>query len=346
MSDEGHRMLETLREHLARFGWRCEAEVWRGYNASYRFVCSRGHRIERVARPVVYRAGSPECAVCEAEDIRTAWLSKVATRGGELIGGPFTGLQARYRLRCAVGHEWEAQGRKISEGNWCPSCAHEASARRHRKSDGLEQLQAAAVAKGGRCLATEYTIGRDRYRFECALGHRWEAEGHEVIRGSWCAVCAREQTAAAQLDPEGLVRLQAVARGRGGECLTQTYGGQAAKYLFRCASGHEWRAVGQNVLNGCWCRRCAADSRRLTIEHMHEIAAARGGACLSDVYVNKEAKLTWQCHRGHVWRARAGSVKNAGRWCPACAVLDRINAKNGWKRLRYEASGDLPGSTG
>ncbi|CAG9266218.1 hypothetical protein BDI4_970019 [Burkholderia diffusa] len=32
----------------------------------------------------------------------------------------------------------------------------------------------------------------------------------------------------------------------------------------------------------------------------------------------------------------------AGNWCPQYAVLDRIRAKNDWKRKRYEALGRLP----
>ncbi|MEI7298191.1 hypothetical protein WCQ02_39430 [Paraburkholderia tropica] len=48
------------------------------------------------------------------------------------------------------------------------------------------------------------------------------------------------------------------------------------------------------------------------------------------------------CYRGHVWQAPAASIKHGGHWCGACAILDRIHAKNGWKRRRYEATGKLP----
>jgi hypothetical protein len=139
------------------------------------------------------------------------------------------------------------------------------------------------------------------------------------------------------MDPEGLARLQRAAQERGGQCLTTGYTGQAAKYRFRCAAGHEWQNTGQNVLNGSWCHRCAADARRLTIGQMQELAASRGGVCLSERYVDKDAKLTWQCHRGHVWQASTSSVRNGGHWCPSCAILDTVRAKNSWKRSRYEA---------
>jgi hypothetical protein len=335
--------LEKLKQVAANLGWQCLSDKWVGYHARYWFACENGHRFVRSASPLLYREATwVVCASCEADALRDRWLTTVAERGGELLNGPFTGLQSRYRLRCHAGHEWEVQGRKVSEGSWCPACAHEASAQRQRKADGLAQLQAIAKAQGGKCLAKRYTIGRDRYPFECAHGHRWKAEGHEVMRGRWCLPCARSARAEAQTDPDGLLRLQAAARNRNGECLTSDYRGQAAKYRFRCAAGHEWQTSGQNVLNGTWCRRCAVDARRLTIEDMRTLAAQRGGVCLSTEYVDKETKLTWQCHRGHVWQARPASVRNGGHWCPSCAILERISAKQQWKRLRYEASGTPP----
>lgn len=51
---------------------------------------------------------------------------------------------------------------------------------------------------------------------------------------------------------------------------------------------------------------------------MHEIAANRGGLCLSELYRNNSTKLTWQCKNGHIWEAIPNSVKR-GSWCPFCA---------------------------
>ena len=42
-------------------------------------------------------------------------------------------------------------------------------------------------------------------------------------------------------------------------------------------------------------------AREIAIERMRELAAAKGGKCLSDVYVNSASKLQWQCARGHTW---------------------------------------------
>lgn len=210
-----HPSLARLQERAQEFGWHCLSEEWAGYQTRYLFACGHGHRFERHATPLLYRRATPACAQCEGEEIRDRWMERVTTRGGELLNGPFMGLLARYRLRCAAGHEWEAQGRKIGEGSWCPACAHAASAQRNCRPDGPALLHAAAQAQGGRCHATDYTVGRRRYPFECALGHRWEAEGSEVLRGTWCARCARkaagEATSEAHFSHDGLARLRAAA---------------------------------------------------------------------------------------------------------------------------------------
>ncbi|WP_041490366.1 hypothetical protein [Burkholderia ambifaria] len=344
VNDAGEQapMLPRLQECLNAYGWRCLSTTWSDSNARYQIACARGHTFERIATTLLYRTSAPKCAECEAEDLRERWFATVSARGGELVEGVFTGLQPRYRLRCADGHEWEAQGRKIAEGSWCPACARAERAEENRHTDGLARLHAAAEAKGGRCLATDYTIGRRKYPFECAQGHRWEAEGHEVLRGRWCGRCAKRANAAQRgIDPAGLKRLQDAAREQGGQCLAAEYRGSTEKYPFRCAAGHEWQAKASQIWLGHWCRQCADLNLRSSIEEMQALAATRGGLCLSTEYHGKGVKLTWQCHRGHVWETRPLNVR-AGNWCPQCAILDRVRAKNNWKRKRYEATGKLP----
>ena len=78
--------------------------------------------------------------------------------------------------------------------------------------------------------------------------------------------------------------LRALARARGGECLSREYHGVMTDYRWRCAEGHEWVALGNRVRRGSWCPHCAG-RLRLTIDEMQALARERGGLCLSTVYV-------------------------------------------------------------
>ena len=58
--------------------------------------------------------------------------------------------------------------------------------------------------------------------------------------------------------------------------------------------------------------------KRLRIEDMHNIAAERGGKCLSTKYIHSKTKIKWECAEGHTWEANPNSVKS-GSWCSICS---------------------------
>jgi len=60
--------------------------------------------------------------------------------------------------------------------------------------------------------------------------------------------------------------------------------------------------------------------RKLTIKEMREIVKAKGGKCLSKVYVGNHSKLKWRCKAGHEWSACPCNIKT-GTWCRKCATI-------------------------
>ena len=113
-----------------------------------------------------------------------------------------------------------------------------------------------------------------------------------------------------------LAEIQADAARRGGRCLTETYVDSLTLVDWECAQGHRWRAVAHATRQGHWCKKCADERARFPVQTVKDLAAARGGACLS-AYSNSQTKLEWQCGKGHTWHATFSSVKQ-GSWCPQC----------------------------
>jgi hypothetical protein len=132
-----------------------------------------------------------------------------------------------------------------------------------------------------------------------------------------------------------IATMMALARERGGRCISPLYVNATVPLLWECASGHQWSAVPASIRKGTWCPDCAG-VRRLTIEQMKEMAKSRGGRCLSKCYRNSASKLHWRCSAGHEWDAAPLQIKR-GHWCPYCArvapltlhLLQRIAAKKG-----------------
>jgi len=124
-----------------------------------------------------------------------------------------------------------------------------------------------------------------------------------------------------------LKEMRQLAISLGGECLSGRYTNTTTKLRWRCAKGHEWEAIPQNVIRNHWCMICENErqgrQKAHAIEMMHKVAAERGGECLSETYKNNLTPLRWRCKHGHEWNAVASSVlsygKNKGSWCPICA---------------------------
>ncbi|MCL2829523.1 MAG: hypothetical protein FWD77_02145 [Betaproteobacteria bacterium] len=248
--------------------------------------------------------------------------------GGQCLSEKYTRVHQKLIWQCRKGHIWEADSSQILRGRWCAKC------RMERLWEGrLEKLRAAAKAKGGECLTTEYTGYRGRLLWRCGKGHIWQARSDGVLGRSWCPICGNEK----KRTP--LSELQALAKQRGGKCLTTEYVGMSHKMLWQCGEGHLWRTSGNKVQRGSWCPACVHQSLRLTIESMQEIARSRGGFCLSTKYIKSSSKLNWQCAHGHVWSAAPGHVKS-GQWCPTCARRTHINRTiEDMQKLAHERGG-------
>lgn len=118
-----------------------------------------------------------------------------------------------------------------------------------------------------------------------------------------------------------LREMQELAKVRGGDCLSNEYLRNDMKLHWRCNKGHEWQAAADNVKRGGWCPACAAESVKVGIETMQQIAQSHDGVCLSLAYVNAHTKLRWQCSEGHEWDATPDKVKNRKHWCPFCSMV-------------------------
>jgi len=112
--------------------------------------------------------------------------------------------------------------------------------------------------------------------------------------------------------------LKAIAREHGGRCISDAYVSTDTKLRWECAKGHQWEATPYKVKNsGQWCPKCAPNARP-TFPEMKLLAKAKGGRCLSQIYVTSTTKLQWECSKGHRWMAVPNSIQQ-GSWCPKCA---------------------------
>lgn len=194
----------------------------------------------------------------------------------------------------------------------------------------FDEMQAIAVARGGKLLSQFYIDATTKLHWRCGEGHTWYTIPHSIKRGSWCRLCgfkrAAEKMRGLRRTPgkpaHTIEEMQALAKAKNGVCLSPVYENSKTKLLWRRAKGHEWEARGSHVREGHWCPKCGHEKLAalfaLTIDDMKKTAAEHGGECLSASYVNARQKLLWRCGKGHQWEAIGNSVRR-GSWCPVCA---------------------------
>ena len=176
----------------------------------------------------------------------------------------------------------------------------------------------------GTCLSTEFKGYRERLTWRCSKGHVWESLPLNVRTGHWCPKCGRERMAEKKRK-KGLEDLKETVKNRNGLLLSrdEDYVNTIRKLRFRCEKGHEWETRPAVVKSGHWCPVCMTKGRkRFDISVLRELAAGRGGLCLSEVNMGFKVKHRWQCSRGHEWDAFPWSIKR-GNWCPQCARKGR-----------------------
>ena len=125
-----------------------------------------------------------------------------------------------------------------------------------------------------------------------------------------------------------LLWCQQLAAARGGVCLSTEYVNPHTPMLWCCLHNHQWTAKANTISNGNWCGACSEVIRK-DITYLQELAAAKGGKCLSSEYVNNKTKYLWWCLCGCQWEATGNDIQR-GRWCPKCG-RKRLSEKNSLK---------------
>ena len=170
-------------------------------------------------------------------------------RGGICLSTEYKGSTKHLEWRCSEGHVWSAKPTTITQGRWCPKCA---AMRRSGPRRTIDELNALAAWRGGKCLSTSYDETDALLEWECAAGHRWRSREKSIVAGKWCHVCA------------GNMRLtiddaRALANSRGGKCICDRLAGTSRKVVWECAHGHRWSASYNSLSNkGSWCPVCSS----------------------------------------------------------------------------------------
>jgi len=116
-------------------------------------------------------------------------LNEIALeRGGKCLSHVYERAVSKMKWQCKSEHIFEASPNSIRNGSWCLECSG-------RKPLSIEEMRLIAKTRGGECLSEVYINAHAKLRWQCGVGHVWEANANSVKhQGTWCRRCARKTT--------------------------------------------------------------------------------------------------------------------------------------------------------
>ncbi len=199
-----------------------------------------------------------------------------------------------------------------------------------RKQHNLEEIQAIAQSKGGKCLSKKYCNTKTKLEFCCARGHTWRITAHSILAGRWCLQCSR---------------IPGTSNGPSGKSVAdhprlvkewhpsnvfvpdEVAAAGLRKVMWSCSRGHAYDATPYSRVNGAGCpfccgRRACKDNCLDAVlpELTKEWHPTKNGSLTSkDVTRCSGKNIWWRCKYGHEWLARVYNRSNGTR-CPACVA--------------------------
>ena len=324
--------LEYANSLASKFGGSCISDKYINERTNLRWSCEAGHEWDARLDAIMKGLWCPRCKQLQlAPDERAPGVNDkneymhylASLKGGTCLSPEYLGSKIPLKWRCEKGHQWEAMLSDIKRGRWCGECGRARTAASRRLS--IDHAIQIAKERNGECLSSEYKNNQEKLLLRCQEGHEWEAPLGLIKQGRWCPHCSGNI-----LD---MGDMQKRAMRIGCECISAVYLGATTPHEWRCITkGHVFIMKPVEVLSLKGCPRCDSEFTVKRLEEgmvrCQEVAAKRGGRCLSMDYVDTRTKLRWQCTQGHTWDAVPSAIF-AGGWCPLCSQLWGFSVSNG-----------------
>ena len=285
--------------------WRCkEGHIWE--TTPHQIKIGRWcHQCAAISRPIKRRRHSIE------------EMQKVAAiRGGKCLSTAYKNFHSKLTWQCKLGHNWDATPAHIMHNRWCPMCATGIGERICRAY--FETIFDEKFPKSRPqwlINSKNNQMELDGYCENLQLAFEYQGHQHYMRRGLY-----RGTTLAQRKNDDALKRK-----------LCQLH----VITLIEVPYNIDFEDMGNYIVAGCRKRGVQIPNSVIRdidfskvyspekLTEMQQLAASRGGKCLSTEYVSSHSKLKWQCQQGHTWEAIPTSVK-AGHWCPYCAGIVKL----------------------
>jgi hypothetical protein len=280
-----------------------------------RFHCAVGHVWDATATEV--RSGT-WCRVCSNARTHEAQrlsidlvVEKAIKRGGEVLSSEYKNRHSHLIFKCKYGHIWEAPFSSVQRGAWCPIC-----------SAGSNETVCRFLFE--KLFSTPFPKARPDWLIGPS-GARMELDGYaESLHMAFEYNGIQHYQEVEFFSSRSLEKQRLFDNAKAKSCLEHGSMLIVIPYTIDIYDMERFIRSEAKILGVPILRRNKVDVtkaplfREAALDEMQQIAAERGGLCLSEGYINAITKMDFECEIGHRWMARPNNIKS-GRWCPQCA---------------------------
>lgn len=197
--------------------------------------------------------------------------------------------------------------------------------------DRAELLSEWHPEKNGALTPQDISYGsRKKVWWRCEHGHEWQSPLYSRVgANSGCPYCTGKKVAPGldlqSLFPKLAAQWHPVKNGE--TTADQVLPGSHKTVWWRCAHGHEWKAMIKSRVDGNGCPVCA---NKVVIPGENDLESCapllamqwhpeKNGALRPDQFsCGSGRKVWWRCEHGHEWQA-AINARMDGKNCPVCS---------------------------
>ncbi len=302
--------IEIMHKLAVARGGKCLSTVYVNCDTKLMWECAKEHQWEATPSSMIYQKSW--CLKCSGRNKLTIEdMHELAiARSGKCLSTVYVNNKTKLLWRCADGHNWKAQPCTIRNGSWCPYCNY---INQNKCRYILEKLFSLKFAHNRRIFSNKFEADGYCKKLHMAfeyngLQHYKFVEHFHKDKAGF-EVQQRRDKEKYRLYKNKKIKLVIIPY------WVAKSDDELSEYII-----NELLKLGHEINNKKidWFDFYAFLSQ---LKKMRKLAVARGGKCLSTVYMNTNTKLKWQCAKKHQWEASPNHVQQ-GHWCPDC----------GWKR--------------
>jgi hypothetical protein len=243
--------IEYCRQLAESKKYKCLSTEYKNNRTKIKWQCNKNHIFDMALTNMKdFNQSCPECG--GSKKLTIEQCQKVAeAEGGRCLSKGYKNGKTKMLWECKNGHTWRSPFQDVKKGDWCAKCSGTNKAT-------IEDCQEEAKKRGGKCLSEKYKHNKDNLWWECAYGHKWQANLMNVrANKTWCPEC--QDNFKGTLD-----ECQKMAEAKGGKCLSTEYVGCGEQMWWECSNGHKWSATASSISSSSWCSHidCVNERRR------------------------------------------------------------------------------------